>query len=194
MKRIGSVIGAVALLLAGCASAPAETHAERLALTDGLAQQWNLNPSSAQALQYYLSDEIRLVRSFSGNQQGISSGRLFSADGQTIEEIVIVPGTPGILLASGPHWKAVSFHPGTYLYFVSNQPRRIVGRPFHQDSDQYFLYLPDWNGRGGTVRLNHAPWTAVGDSVHAHLLIERESVFEQDSQLYRQEGRTLGNR
>lgn len=193
MKTVSFLMCAVGLL-AGCASVPADRHAERLAFTDTLGSQWNLTRTQAKDLQYYVSNEIRLVRSFSGNQQGIAGGRLYSQGGRTIEEIVIGPGTPGILLASGPHWKAVSFHPGTYLYFVSNQPRRFVGQAFDQNIDRYFLYLPDWNGQGGTVRLAHSPWTAVDDSVHAHLLIERESAFDQRSQTFRQQGRTLNTR
>lgn len=193
MKIIGLVMCAASLLV-GCASAPPGSYAERLPFTDTLGATWNLTRTQARELQYYVSNEIRLVRSFSGSQQGITGGRLFSQGGQTIEEIVIDPGTPGILLASGPHWKAVSFHPGTYLYFVTNQPRRFVGQAFDEGIDRYFLYLPDWNGQGGTVRLGHSPWAAVEDSVHAHLLVERESIFDQRSRSFRQEGRRVDTR
>ena len=194
MRWTFGVALAAGLLASACASRPTATHAERLAYTDTLAGQWRLDRGQDQALQYYVSDEIRLVRSFSGNQQGVTGGRLYRAGAQTVEEIVIDPGTPGILLGSGPNWKAVSFHPGTYLYFVSNRPRRVVGHAFEQGTDRYFLYLPDWNRRGGTVRLGDSLWTAVGDSVHAHLLVERQSAFDQRSRVFRQEGRWLDSR
>ena len=46
----------------------------------------------------------------------------------------------------------------------------------------------------GTVRLGDSLWTAVGDSVHAHLLVERQSAFDQRSRVFRQEGRWLDSR
>jgi hypothetical protein len=66
---------AAGLLASACASRPTDTHAERLAYTDSLAWQWRCDRSQDQALQYWVSDEIRLVRSFSGNQQGVTGGR-----------------------------------------------------------------------------------------------------------------------
>lgn len=179
----------LAASLVGC-SAP--LYSERIPFTDTLVREWNLQPHHRQQLQYYVSHPIRLIRSFSASEQGIRQGRLLDSGGRTVEEIVIDGGTPGIVLASGPNWMAVSFHPGTYLYFVSNQTRIAPWLGHTWAADRYYLYLPDWDGRAGTVMLGNGQWSAIDHSVHAHLLVERESVFDARSTVYRQPGRILG--
>jgi hypothetical protein len=194
-------------LLAGCASSspaysgntqtaePAdyyvpEGYEERLSFTDGLASEHHVSSEQRKQLQYYVSDTIRLVRSASGGQTGISNGRLVASSSQAVREVVIDSGTPGVVLASGPRWMAVSFEPGSYLYFVSEAPRSIwLGDEYVHD--RYYLYLPDWNGNSGTVRLGNSNYVAVDGSARAHLMVDRESFSNVDARQSRQPGRLL---
>lgn len=174
-------------LLAGCASTG---YAEKLAFSDGLAYQYKLGSEQKRLLQYYVSDTIRLVRSASGGQTGIRDGRLVSSSSRDVDQVVIDGGTPGIVLASGPNWMAVSFEPGTYLYFVSHANRQTWLAEDYVD-DQYYLYLPDFNGQAGTVRLGNTLYAATDDSFRAHLVVARESFSDVDARQARLPGRYL---
>lgn len=178
------------LLAAGCASN--DYISDRLAYTDGLASEWKLTPEIQQQLQYFTSHEIRLVRAASGGERGIADGRLVSASGQVVDEVVIAAGTPGVVLGSGPRWMAVSFEPGSYLYFVSSAQRRMWN--FGEDGgppDRYFLLVPNWNGKSGTVKLGDQVYTAVQDSARAYLLVERDAFNDVDNREIRLPGRVL---
>ena len=196
-RRSALALAAV-LVLGACASAPPsdeggmlpEGYSERLAYTDGLASGYKVSGDQRKLLQYYVSDTIHLVRTLSGGDSGVRDGRLVSSSAKNIEEIVIDSGTPGVVLASGPRWMAVSFEPGTYLYFVSEAPRSVwLGKEY--DRDRYYLYLPDWNGQGGTVKLGNVRYTAVGDSIRSHLIVDRESFDSTEARQARLPGRLL---
>mgnify|MGYP001592484433 CR=1 FL=1 len=178
------------LFAAGCASN--NYVSDRLAYTDGLAGEWKLTPGIKQRLQYFTSHEIRLVRAASGGERGIADGRLVSATGQVVDEVVIPAGTPGVVLGSGPDWMAVSFEPNSYLYFVSQAQRRVWN--FGEDGGvpgRYFLLVPNWNGKSGTVKLGDQMYTAVQDSARAYLLVERDSFSDVDAREVRLPGRVL---
>lgn len=174
-------------LSGGCAT---QGYAEKLAFSDGLAAEYQLANEQKRLLQYYVSDTIRLVRSASDGQTGIRDGRLVSSASRAIDEVIVTGGTPGVVLASGANWMAVSFEPGTYLYFVSAAQREVwLGEEYADD--RYYLYLPDWNGREGTVRLGDAVYTAIADSYRAHLIVDRESFSNVSTRQARLPGRRL---
>lgn len=178
------------LLAVGCASN--DYISDRLAYTDGLAGEWKLTPDIKQRLQYFTSHEIRLVRAASGGERGVAGGRLVSATGQVVDEVVIPSGTPGVVLGSGTDWMAVSFEPNSYLYFVSRAQRRMWD--FGKDGGapgRYFLLVPNWNGKSGTVKLGDQVYTAVQDSARAYLLVERDAFSDVDNREIRLPGRLV---
>lgn len=187
-------------VLQGCASnepLPNNTARERLPFTDALAREWNLDPGYRPQVQYYVSDAIRLVRSVSGGEKGIADGILVSNGGRAIDEVVIESGTPGVLvgegtLGNGQNWMAVSFQPGTHLYFISNAPQRGSRIGERYSADRYYLYIPDWNGRTGSAKLGEDSFAVAPESLAAHLIVTRESSFTNESAVYRQPGRYLG--
>lgn len=177
------------LLLVACASG--KTHyAERIAYTDGVGGEYRLGETGKRQLQYYTSHKIRLVRAITDGDKGISRGRLISDNGQWFQEIVVPRGTPGIAVGSGPDWLAVSFAPGTYLYFVN--------RPQNHDwlwtddagiGGRYYLYAPEWRDGYGRVQVGNIPFEAVDDSLNAHLLVDRQSAYQSQ-----EDKRVLGGR
>ncbi|HEX4871688.1 MAG TPA: hypothetical protein VFV27_05175 [Nevskiaceae bacterium] len=176
-------------LLGACAGLP-DPQADRLAWTDGLAQEFQLSADDRRRLQYFVSDTIRLVRSESAGQMGIRDGRLVSIGERAVDEVVVDRGTPGVLLANGPGWMAVSFEEGSYLYF-STQISRYAWLGEAYDGNRYYLHLPNWNGREGTVSLAGQTYTAIGDSGAAHLLVDREAFFDARSAQRVQRGRLI---
>lgn len=118
---------------------------------------------------YYTSAPISLVRFASGAPD--RSGKRNVARSQ------IAAGSPGVVLGSGEGWIAVSFSPGSYLYFTKVEDTldgsrlndsRVAGR--------YYLYLGDWDGRAGTVKLGGTEWLAVDGSREVYLVAEQASA------------------
>ena len=173
------------LVLAGCASEPTAAvsdggprrNAGRIAFTDGLVSDYQLTPVAREHLQYYLSQPVTLVRSVSEGERGISQGRLVGRSGRMVHEVVVPAGTPGIAIGAGPNWTAVSFYPGTYLYFVSDQPNASgYYGTMQRTQGHYSLYAPDWDGRSGTVPFAGKPYQAIEGSMSAYLLVDRSQL------------------
>lgn len=171
--------GLFSVLLGACAGGGAS---ERLVYSDTLARSYQLGSESPRALQYYVSDNIRLIRGRSAGERGIADGRLVDRAAMSVEEVIVDSGTPGVVVGGGNGWLAVSFERGSYLYFVSGPQQ-----------DAYYLYVPDWNGSQGTVRLGDWSYTAVGDSAKAHLLVGRDSFAQRQNRQAKLPGRKLGS-
>ena len=171
---------AAALLLSACASG--REVDEQLAFSESLIRDYGLAEPHKRRLQYYVSEPITLARSASSSMRGIADGRLVDRGARDIDKLHVASGTPGVVVGSGPNWLAVSFEPGSYLYFVSNQPR--LNSPYwddRRDGDRYYLYAPDWDGRAGTVKVGNASYQALGRSIDAFLLVDRDSLYTTDS-------------
>lgn len=175
--------------LSACATDPA---AERLAFSDSVIRDYNLTEAHKRRLQYYTSDRIQLARAASNNMRGIGDGKLIERGNTNVTGVDIPADAPGIVVGSGPNWLAVSFDPGSYLYFVSSQAQ--VNSPHwrdRRDVDRYYLYAPDWDGRAGTVQLSNVPYQAVERSIDTYLLVDRESLYDADSRSSTLSGRWL---
>ncbi|MDP3859891.1 MAG: hypothetical protein Q8Q73_19190 [Stagnimonas sp.] len=171
---------AAALLLSACASG--REVDEQLAFSESLIRDYGLAEPHKRRLQYYVSEPITLARSASSSMRGIADGRLVDRGARDIDKLHVASGTPGVVVGSGPNWLAVSFEPGSYLYFVSKQPR--LNSPYwddRRDGDRYYLYAPDWDGRAGTVQVGNASYQALGRSIDAFLLVDRDSLYTTDS-------------
>ena len=184
------MVTAAALMLSACATTGDDEIGEQIAFTDSLISEYQLNDQHKKRLQYYVSEPITLSRSAARSIRGISDGRLIDRGNRDINQIHVAAQTPGVVVGSGANWVAVSFEPGSYLYFVSKQPQ--VNSPYWddvRDGDRYYLYAPDWDGRGGTVMVGDASYQAIGNSIESYLLVDRESLYTTDSS-----GRTLSGR
>ena len=185
MNNVLLILVGAALL--GCASAP---PADRLAFTDGLISEYQLDSRAKPQLQYYLLHTIRLVRSINEGDKGIARGRLISDNGLWYQEIVIPRGTPGVAVGSGQDWLAVSFSPGTYLYFISRgQNYDWLWDTDRAASGRYYLYASDWRGEFGTIRIGEVDFQAIDDSHIAHLLVDKRALYSEQS-----DRRVLGGR
>lgn len=175
------------LSLTGCAS---RQVAEQLPFSDSLIQDYGLSEPHKQRLQYYVSRPITLARGSASAQRGIAGGRLVDRGQRQVRKLQVPANTPGVVVGSGNHWLAVSFEAGSYLYFVSDQP--ALESPYRSESREpgrYYLYAPDWDGRSGTVKVGDISYQALDQSMDAYLLVDRESLYETDS-----EGRVLSGR
>lgn len=182
----------VALALTSCAADPV---GERLAFSDSVIRDYNLTDIHKRRLQYYSSENITLARAASNNLRGIADGRLIERGSTHISDVKVQSGTPGVVVGAGPNWLAVSFEPGSYLYFVSGQAQ--INSPYwndRRDGDRYYLYAPDWDGRAGSVRLGNVDYQAVDRSIESYLVVDREALYSADSRSSTLSGRWLDGR
>lgn len=176
MRPMQPLLLAAVVMLSACAGISA--YSARVPYSDRLLTDLGIPLEARPALQYYSSREIRLARVLVDGEAGVRRGRLVSDRHRRLEELVIDAGTPGVVVGHGEQWLAVSFAPGTYLYFVASPQRR----GWLLDSDavdgSYCLYSPNWRWDGtGTVLLGgDGKWQAMEPSRHACLLIDREAL------------------
>ena len=184
-----SLLGITAMALAACAADP---QGERLAFGNSVIRDYNLSDAHKRRLQYYTSEHITLARAASSSLRGIADGKLIERGNTSVRGVDVPAGAPGVVVGSGPNWLAVSFEPGSYLYFVSQQAH--VNSPYwddRRDDDRYYLYAPDWDGRAGSVKLANVDYQAVDKSINAYLIVDREALFDAESRSSTLSGRWL---
>jgi hypothetical protein len=199
LDRISSLAFAFAALLAllvtGCGPRLVPfTHEIRL--------QQNLSRGDMKNLQYYVSHRIILRRELeSGGSQVTGSHKLLVVSGKTIEEVVIEEHTPGIAVAIDDSSIAVSFEPGSSITFAvgsepgaaelspaqfasppdpfpgNQQPERQPFTPSGGDvlGGSYWIATAS----GGRLKYQGKLFTAIEESLQAHLLIDAESLEEE---------------
>lgn len=189
-------VALLALLVTGCGP-------RLVPFTHELRLQHSLKKSDLKNLQYYVSHTITLRRELeSGGSQVTGGHKLLVVSGKTIEEVVIEEHTPGIAVAIDDRSIAVSFEPGSSLVFaVGSEPGSVEAPspsfasppdPFPGNSLQQPEPFPTPIGGdvfGGSYWLAVAPggrinyqgrlFSAIEQSMQAHLLIDAESLEEK---------------
>ena len=158
-----ALLMALALSAAGCAP-------QRVAFTQGIRTQYDLESEELKNLQFYVSDDITLQRDFRREEGEISkSHKLVTKEGGLLEEVVIPAGTPGIATEVGDSSLAVSFEPGSSLIFGSP--------PTDRDPDRkYRLSAKRWTDYYGEIVYDGKTFYAVGGSGRAYLEVGVESL------------------
>lgn len=99
-----------------------------------MKSSYGLDRDSIRAVQFYISDRIVLRRQLTDVEARVTSSHtLRRIDGKYVEELIIEPNTPCIVIATSPSEEVlgVSFEPGAYLRFTpatSSTDGRIRGR------------------------------------------------------------------
>jgi hypothetical protein len=198
LDRISSIaIALVALLgalLIGCGP-------QLVPFTHELRVQNNLSRDDLKNLQYYVSHRITLRRELESGGSQVSGGQLRLVLGKTIEEVVIEEHTPGVAVKVDDHTMAVSFQPGSSMLFVvgtepgstvlpaeqfASPPDPFPGNSSPQPEPEPFPTSGgDYGGSywlatapGGRVTFQGKSFSAIEDSLQAHLLIDAESLEE----------------
>lgn len=125
--------------------------------------KWSEN--ELQQIQFYLSQDIRLVRSNTRGGSDIDDGQIKIKDSRVVEEVIIRQGTPGTLIfAPNTDRFAVSFDedPDKYLMFGPNEKAR--GR--------YVLLAKRWRQKGGIITYGDIEYRTGSDSAYAALMVD----------------------
>ncbi len=182
----------LAATVSGLSGGCADSHySARVPYTDRLLQELDIPLEARPALQYYLSRDVHLVRARVRGDSGVRQGRVISGAEREFEEVTIERGTPGVAVGMGRDWLAISFSPGTYLYFVSRPQQHEWLYDGEAVSGRYYLYSRDWKWDSGTVWLGDRSYQAVDGSRGAFLLIEREQLERSQTRRQLLPGRWL---
>jgi hypothetical protein len=151
------------LAVSGCAS-------QRVAFTQHLRTQYDLTGEELKKLQYYLSSDVTLQRGFRSEEGEVSgSHKLVRKEEGLVEQVVVRAGTPGVATEVGETYLAVSFEPGSSLFFGSP--------PSDRDPDRkYKLSAKRWTEQYGELMYGGKEFYAVDGSGQAYLEVVLESL------------------
>ncbi|XXX78649.1 DNA-directed RNA polymerase [Sorangium sp. So ce134] len=170
--------------------------------THELRVQHDLSDRDLKGLQFYVSHEIALRRELTAESSRITSSHtLLLVSGKVIEEVVVEERTPGVVVGARGGVLSVSFEPGASLTF-SAAPEPSAPVPpfpgFATPPDPFpgnaapLLAVPSAAGEGGgpggnywlaaapggDVRYQGKVFSAIEDSLRAHLLIDADALEE----------------
>ncbi|WP_437761417.1 DNA-directed RNA polymerase [Sorangium sp. So ce281] len=188
----------LSLLVVGCGP-------RLVPFTHELRVQHDLSDSDVKNLQFYVSHQIALRRELTAeSSQVTSSHKLLLVSGKVIEEVVVEERTPGVVLAARGGALSVSFEPGASLTFSAG-PEHFAPAPpapsfpgFATPPDPFpgdaepLLASPSaagdgsepggnyWlaAGPGREIRYQGKVFSAIEDSLRAHLLIDADALDE----------------
>jgi hypothetical protein len=158
-----------AALLAACLAVPG-CASQRVAFTQHLRTQYDLTGDGLKKLQYYVSSDVTLQREFRSEEGEVSgSHKLVRKEGGLVEQVIVRAGTPGIATEVGETSLAVSFEPGSSLFFGSP--------PADRDPDRkYKLSAKRWEEHYGELEYAGKTFYAVDGSGQAFLEVVLESL------------------
>ncbi|MDA8693541.1 hypothetical protein N9L92_05700, partial [Saprospiraceae bacterium] len=115
--------------------------------------------------QFYVSQDIRLVRTSSSGNSKIEDGKIKVKDNSNVNEVLIKRGTPGTLVFL-PNEKrfAVSFERSDDYFLVFG--------PSPQNKGRYTLKAKDWSRNSGIITYGGAEYRTGSESAYAALMVD----------------------
>jgi len=175
-----ALLGCAELLISGCAHSVPFVHQMRA--------DYELGPDQLKQIQYYVSGQITLRRELTDQETSVTSGHeLKVINDKRIEEVVVLPGTPGIAVDSNSDFIRISFEEGGHLNFGSN--------PDHRDRNggKYFLgakWQPRHGGLArGELKYQDKTYEVIIHGGEVYLLVDMKKVSS-----FKKESRVVGGR
>jgi hypothetical protein len=154
--------------------------------TDKMYDDYNWSLDELKQIQFYVSEDIRLVRSFATGSSNIQEGQILIKDQNKVDEVIIRKGTPGTLIFSpGSDKFAVSFDedPKNYLMFGPNE----------KASGRYVLLAKNWKKRGGIITYGEKEYRTTSESAFAALMVDISKARRSVKKTSTAKGRKISN-
>jgi hypothetical protein len=177
MKSIYTLTVLLALGLISCTP-------ELVPFTERVQQETGLSNNQLKKVQFYNSTPIVLYRELTRNTTEVVAGQIKMVDGRKIEEIVIAPNTPGVIVNTSDNRLGISFEEGSdrYLIFGENRYR----------SGAYTVLARDWQDNVGLLRYDGKDYKISRQSAATMLLINMEKLRDLRVNSRTAKGRTVG--
>ncbi len=141
--------------------------------TQDLYRKYDWDDHDLKRIQFYLSEDIRLAREYTGGASEIIAGEITVIEGREMDEVFIPAGTPGVYLFSPKRNRfAISFErdgPDLYLMFGPN-PKM---------GDRYALLASNWSRSAGTVTYGGEKYRVSSRSAYSSLLVDLKKVARE---------------
>jgi hypothetical protein len=152
--------------------------------TDRLNEEFDWSESELKQIQFYISEDIKLVRVSQEGISDIENGQIKIQDKRTVDHVLIEKGTPGTLLfAKAEDRFAVCFDedPEKYLMFGAN--KKAKGR--------YVLLAKKWNKGDGIIRYGGQEYRTSSESAYAALMVDINNARRSSKSSSRASGRKI---
>lgn len=134
-------------------------------LTDSMVDNFRWSESELKQIQFYLSEDIVLVRAYDSGFSDIESGQIKVKSESKVDEVIIRKGTPGTLIFSPRSDRfAVSFDNASENYLMFGPNEKAKGR--------YVLLAKKWQRRGGVITYGNKDYKTNSDSAYAALMVD----------------------
>lgn len=150
--------------------------------TTELQQQYELGTAQISRLQFYLSDPVVLYSYAEKGQAGANAGQLVVDYDRRLDEIILRPGTPGVVVGfdEGAIWVSFELGQGRFLVFGNRS-----------GSGAYHLMAEEWTKGHGKLSYSGDTYFARPGSGKAHLEVQLRKLREQARTTRIVPGRTL---
>lgn len=154
--------------------------------TTRLHQETGLDEQGLQQVQFYVSKDIVLQRDMGDSETEVVGGKIRMVNGRRVEEIVVLAGTPGVLMTMpGQDKLAVSFEATSndYLLFGASE----------NEGGAYALMAKDWTHRVGQIQYGGKVYRTTPESAGAILLVDIRKLNKLDVNTRTASGRKVGS-
>lgn len=174
------ITGLSAVFIASCA-----TTSQRRSFTQQFYKDSGLHGDDLKKVQFYLDRDVLLYRVLEADDSRVEGGKITSRGGQTIEEILIRRGTPGVLVFMPKDDRlGISFDP-------QNDNNYLMFGPNPNNGNRYTLLASDWDSREGSVTYGASRWKTPVANAFASLLVDYNNMKRTKVHSESPEGRTV---
>lgn len=133
--------------------------------SERLQREYNWSKAELERIQFYVSQDIRLVRTSSTGNARIEDGKIKVKDNSNVNEVVIKRGTPGTLVFLPNEERfAVSFERSDDYFLMFGPSEKTNGR--------YTLRAKDWQRNSGIITYGGTEYRTGSESAYAALMVD----------------------
>lgn len=145
-------------------------------------QRWN--ESDLERIQFYLSEDLVLIRELRDGRSEIENGQVKIIDGREVEQIVFKRNTPGVFVFS-PKADRLA------ISFESSDENFLIFGPNPRVGNRYTLRGGSWDRRAryGTVQYAGREWKVSTNDALASIMVPLKRLRNRDVN-----GRVVGGR
>lgn len=138
--------------------------------TQKLYDQNDWSEDELKKVQFYLSDDVKLLRQNVEDSTKIEKGEIQIMGGREVEEVLIRKGTPGVLLFLPKENRfAISFEEeGDERYLVFGPSPKMGGR--------YVLLAREWRKKRGIVTYEDKEYAVDFESAYSNLMVDLKKI------------------
>ena len=152
--------------------------------TERLNNEFDWTESDLKQIQFYLSEDIELIKASQSSYSDIENGKIRINDERKLDRILIEEGTPGtVLFTKSDDRFAVCFDEDTEKYLMFGPNRKAKGR--------YVLLAKEWNKGDGIIRYGGEEFITSSRSAYAALMVDIDNASRSTSNNSKATGRTI---